>query len=201
MKYHFKIVRGENEGASDNRRPRTFQEMAAMVPAKERADALVQEYMDTFETTYRVLHVPLFYRRYEQFWSTPDESSTGFLVQLLLVMAAIMSAVPGSSDEGFVGRSSIARETAMRWIESSEIYLQNCSQKHTTLEFYQIHVLLVIAKRMNCYKVKREWTVAGTALRMAMAAGFHREPTYLSHNISVFDPGDEKAPLVFNSRA
>ncbi|KAI9871186.1 MAG: hypothetical protein M1823_008521, partial [Watsoniomyces obsoletus] len=40
---------------------------------------------------------------------------------------------------------------------------------------------------MNCYKVKREWTIAGSVLRLAMAAGLHREPTYLSSKISVFD--------------
>jgi Fungal specific transcription factor domain/Fungal Zn(2)-Cys(6) binuclear cluster domain len=186
MKYHFKIVRGENAEASDSRQQRNFQALAAMVPAKERADALTQEYMDTFETTYRVLHVPSFYQRYEQFWSNPDNSSTDFVVQLLLVMAAVIAVVPGEV-EGFVGRSSISRETATRWIESSETYLRHYSQKHTTLEYYQMHVLLVIAKRMNCYKVKREWTIAGSVLRLAMAAGLHREPTYLSSKISVFD--------------
>ncbi len=157
-----------------------------MLPAKERADALLQEYFDTFETTYRVLHVPTFYRRYEQFWANPDDSTTEFVVQLLLVMGIVIATVPGGL-EGFVGRSSISRETAMRWIESAETYLQSYSQKHTTLEYYQTHVLLVLAKRMNCYKVKREWTVAGHVLRMAMAAGLHREPTFLSTKISVFD--------------
>ena len=186
MKYHFKIARADNAGAADSRRERNFQELAAMLPAKERADVLLQEYFDTFETTYRVLHMPTFYQRYEQFWANPDESTTEFVVQLLLVLAAVLATAPGGS-EGFVGRSSISRETATRWIESGETYLDHCSQKHTTLEYYQTHVLLVIAKRMNCYKVKREWTVAGHTLRMAMAAGLHREPTFLSSKISVFD--------------
>lgn len=186
MKSHFKIARGVNAAASDNTEQRDFQALAAMVPAKDRADALVQEYFDMFETTYRILHVPTFYQRYEQFWLTPEQSSIDFVVQLLLVMACVNCAVPGGPD-GFVGRSSIGRETATRWIESSETYLQHYSQKHTTLEFYQIHVLLVVAKGTNCYKVKRMWTVAGSILRLAIAAGFHREPTYLSSKVSVFD--------------
>ena len=186
MKYHFKIVRGDNADASDSRRQRNFQELAAMLPAKGRADAFLQEYFDTFETTYRVLHVPTFVRRYEEFWANPDDSTTEFVVQLLLVMATVIATVPGGP-EGFVGRSSISRETATRWIESAETYLQHYSQKHTTLEYYQTHVLLLLAKRMNCYKVKREWTTAGVVLRMAMAAGLHREPTFLSSKISLFD--------------
>ena len=186
MKNHFKVARGDSAGASDSRRQRNFQELAAMVPAKERADILLQEYLDIFETTYRVLHVPTFYRRYEQFWTDPDDSTAEFVVQLLLVLATVAATVPGGP-QGFVGRSSISRETSIRWIESAETFLNNYSQKHTTLEFYQTHILLVTAKRMNCFKVKREWTIAGHILRMAMAAGFHREPTYLSSKISVFD--------------
>jgi hypothetical protein len=186
MKSHFKIARGANTAASDNTVQRDFQALAAMVPARERADALIQEYFDVFETTYRILHVPTFYQRYEEFWTHPEKSSIDFVVQLLLVMASVNCAVPGGPD-GFVGRSSVGRETATRWIESSETYLQNYSQKHTTMEFYQIHVLLVVAKGMNCYKVKRMWTVAGNMLRLAIAAGLHREPTFLSSKISVFD--------------
>lgn len=186
VKDGLKALRVQNDRASDSRNDRGFEALAAMVPAKDRVDALVNEYLSAFETTLRVLHVPTFQREYDQFWVDANESSTEFVVTLLLIMAAVNCVVPGGP-EGFLGRSSIARETATRWIEASDTWLQQQSHKHTTLEYYQIHVLLLIAKRMTCYKVKREWNTSGHLLRLVMAAGFHREPTYLSSRISVFD--------------
>ena len=158
----------------------------AMVPPKPRADALVGEYLDLFETTYRVLHIPTFKENYEEFWREQDETDIGFVVQLLLVCAAVNCTVSGGTP-GLVGRSSVGRAESHRWIETAELWLDQHSHKHVTLEYFQTHVLLMIAKRMTCYKIKREWTVSQQLLSLAISVGFHREPTYLSTKISPFD--------------
>ena len=185
VKETLKAVRSQNDSIAPGGTPRGFEALAAMIPDKARVDELVNEYLNHFETTLRVLHVPTFQRRYAQFWADANESSTEFVVILLLVMAAVNCVVPGP--RGFLGRSSVAREAAIRWIEASEAWLEQQSHKHTTLEYYQIQVLLLIAKRMTCYKCKREWNVAGHLLRLAMASGFHREPTHLTSRLNVFD--------------
>ncbi|RMZ83378.1 hypothetical protein DV737_g1673, partial [Chaetothyriales sp. CBS 132003] len=186
FKDHFKESRKMLRFASDVDEEITFERLVAMVPSRERADAFVGQYYETYETTYRVLHTPSFTREYEQFWSERGSAREWFVVQLLLVCASVNWAVAGDTD-AFVGRSSVNREKATRWIKAAESWIERQSHKHTPLEYYQTHILLFIAKRNICYKVKREWTVAGTLLRLAMAAGFHREPTLLSHKISVFD--------------
>ncbi|OAP60281.1 hypothetical protein AYL99_05283 [Fonsecaea erecta] len=163
-----------------------FDTLISLVPEQSRADALVQEYFETLETTYRVLHAPTFFRKYKEFWSSSRDSSSAFLVQLLLVCASVNCSVAGGP-VGFVGRSTVSRDAAVRWIEVCESWLELQSQKHMTLEVFQVRVLLVIAKKLNCVKVKREWTVSGHLLREAMSSGLHREPTFLSNNISVFD--------------
>lgn len=182
----WKDARKVNSSASDVEKERGLREFAAMLPIKNRTDALLSQYFETFETTYRVLHVPTFQVRYDQFWTDPSETDVHFVVQLLLICAS-MNCVVSSIHDGFVGRSSVARENAIRWIDTSEIWLRNHSHKHTTLEYFQSQVLLVVAKRLTCHKVKREWTVAGNLLRLAMAAGFHREPTFLSNKINPYD--------------
>lgn len=163
-----------------------FETLAGMVPDQKRVDALVQEYFATIETTYRILHTPSFFQSYKDFWKSPSEVSTAFVVQLILVCACVNASVEGGPT-GFHGRNSAARDMSLNWIKRSEQWLDMQSQKHVTLESFQITILLVIAKRLNCFKIKREWTVSGHLLRLAMSAGLHREPTFLSKNISVFD--------------
>ncbi|RMD41853.1 hypothetical protein DV735_g3294, partial [Chaetothyriales sp. CBS 134920] len=163
-----------------------LQQLVDMVPARERADAFVAEYYETYETTYRVLHTPTFTQEYKQFWVDQNSVRALFVVRLLLICASVNWAVGGETD-AFVGRSSVVREQAAVWIQAAESWLGKQSHKHTTLEYFQTHVLLVIAKRNISYKIKREWMTTGTLLRLLMAAGFHREPSYLSQKISVFD--------------
>lgn len=163
-----------------------FDSLVSLVPEQSRADVVVQEYFGTLETTYRVLHAPTFFRQYKKFWMSAKDSSPAFVVQLLLVCASVNSAVPGGT-VGFVGRSSLNRDVSLKWIGVCATWLDLQSQKHVTLEVFQIRVLLMIAQRLNCVKIKREWTVAGQLLRQAMSMGMHREPTCLSKDISVFD--------------
>jgi hypothetical protein len=56
-----------------------------------------------------------------------------------------------------------------------------------TLEVFQVRVLLVMAKRLNCIKIKRDWTMSGDLLRQAISSGFHREPSIMAESMSAFD--------------
>ena len=159
--------------------------LLALVPERATTDVLVKQYVDTFETTFRVLHIPSFMRQYENFWLQTNEAAPEFLVILLLVVATVYCVSP--SEEKFSGRSSVSREKAIRMINSCDLWLKAQSQKHATFATYQVHILIFLARRMNCVKIKREWAAAGNLLRIAQAAGFHREPTYLNTKISVFD--------------
>lgn len=163
-----------------------FQVLLESLPNQKRCDALVQEYFSTIETTYRVLHTPTFSQRYKDFWQSPENSSAAFLAQLLLVCASVNSNVSGGPS-GFISRSSLTHSHSTKWIELCEGWLDQQSQKHVTLEAVQVQVLLLITKRLNFIKHKREWTMAGHVLRLAMSSGLHREPSFLNTTISVFD--------------
>lgn len=157
-----------------------------MVPPREMADKLIKRYLDTFETTYRVLHIPSFLRDYEAFWQDPPTARAETIIQLLAAVSTVYCIVPGGPP-GFVGRSSARREVASRWISTCDMWLAERSKKHITLGDLQIHILLYISREMNCIKIKRTWTNIGQLLRLAMAAGMHREPSLLCKKINHFD--------------
>ncbi|RYP05069.1 hypothetical protein DL765_009964 [Monosporascus sp. GIB2] len=58
---------------------------------KAKSDRLVQLYLQTFESVFRVLHVPTFKRDYVQYWSNPQATSERLEIQLLLVVAIAMA--------------------------------------------------------------------------------------------------------------
>ena len=124
-------------------------------------------------------------REYESFWQAPAQASPDFLVILLLVISTVYCIAPG--EKRFAGRSSVRREQASKWLDCCDAWLQVQSQKHVTLATYQVNILLFLARRMNCVKIKREWASAGHLLRLAQAAGLHREPSSFSTKISAFD--------------
>jgi hypothetical protein len=107
-----------------------FESLVSLVPEQSRADLLVQEYFETMETTYRVLHAPIFFRRYKEFWtSTTNVTTEAFLIQLLLICAAVNCSVPGNK-EGFLGRSTVGHDAAVKWIEVCENWLVSRSRAH-----------------------------------------------------------------------
>ncbi|EHK42362.1 hypothetical protein TRIATDRAFT_309958 [Trichoderma atroviride IMI 206040] len=159
--------------------------LLSLIPQQSATDKLAQVYFEVIENTYRVLHAPTFFQEYKRFLSSPQDASAVFLVQLLLTCA--ISNLLTTDATSYVGCSSLQRDTSTKWVEICEAWLNIQSQKHMTLKVFQVQVLILIAKRVNCIKVKRNWTVAGHMLKLAMSAGLHREPSNLNKSMSVFD--------------
>ena len=168
--------------------------LSRYLPRKDLGDQLVQIYVATFETTYKVLHLPSFWQEYASLWQRPENARPAF-VALVLLMCATTNCTNGQDPALFRGDSSLARETALVWIQACESWLQEQSQKHTTLTDLQSHCILFIAKQMNLVKRKRTWTSVGTLMSFAVAAGLHRdaETVNLRHGsltdrkVSLFD--------------
>lgn len=166
--------------------PLTDFELLQWLPDQETVDYLVRLYLDTFETMYRILHRPSFWKEYHMFWDNPRAAKPAFVVLMLLMMAAVICISP-KERPAYIGDSAVARERAALWIEVSEWWLGRHSQKHIYLAIWQIRCLLILAKQVNTVKKKRTWTAAGTLVREAMSAGFHRDPNVPGEKVSVFD--------------
>ena len=151
--------------------------LLSILPEKDIVDHYVRLYVNTLENTYRVLHLPSFWTDYEKLWDSPHETEAMFAVQVILMVAA-MYCLPGNDNANGVGVNRdllpAAQDTACYWIEECETWLDAQSQKHSTLAYMQAHCLLYIAKTMQCFKLKRSWTAAGTLMSFSLTRGFHR---------------------------
>ena len=172
--------------------PNNATTLAALLPDREVTDQLVNIYMENFEITYRLLHVPSFWYEYNTFWFSPQEGNPVFIVLLLLMLAAT-NCLTGGAPTLFRGDSSLKRETSLMWIRHCDQWLRSQSQKHTILATFQLHCLLFIAKQVNGIKRKQNWTSAGLLIRTLMSAGLHRDLDLLnlqsqksSKKVSVF---------------
>jgi hypothetical protein len=177
----FRVRRKERMKEKNSRRRGYDEEIFMQLPDKSTLDAQVALYFQTCETTYRILHEPSFWREYQAFWDrqSNDESFTPFAA-LLLYILAITKCLQPTEGNLFIGDSSIDRDTALDYIETCDTWLQRQSRKQTTLIFFQLQCLSLLGKRVNSLKLKQDWTNSGDVIRLAIAAGLHRNPSLLS---------------------
>ena len=173
--------------------PKTPQEVTAdgnslfhLLPSQSITDKLVQIYLDNFETTHRILHVPTFRAEYRSFWNAPQAARPAFVAMLLGVLAVVYG-VPDKEHFQYAGCSCKTREIAISWVRACDSWVGLQSHKHATIAIFQIQCLSLVAKRANAIKNKREWTSAGALQRTAMAAGLHREPRHQDDKTSVYE--------------
>ena len=141
------------------------------LPPKDVADELVDCYLRTFETIYRILHVPSFRRDYEAIWTSNNEPDIAFLVQLKLVLAIGATMY----DEQFSLRTS-----AIQWVYEAQTWLSEPEFKsRLSIQTLQTNLLLLLARETASVCGDSVWIQAGALLRTAMYMGLHRDPTRL----------------------
>lgn len=150
------------------------------VPQRKTSDELVHAYLRTFETVYRILHVPSFQQEYDLYWNSPESASIAFVIKLLLVMAI------GSCFYQDPAESGSLRSSSSLWIYAAQSWLSSPFEKsRINLNGVQIHCLLLLARQINAIDGDLTWISAGSLLRTAMHTGLHRDPCHLP-KVSVF---------------
>lgn len=141
------------------------------LPPKDVADELVDCYLRTTETVYRILHVPTFRRDYEAVWVSGAEPDTAFLVQLKLVLAIGAT----TYDENFSLRVS-----ASRWVYEAQTWASEPEFKSRLgIQSLQTNLLLLLARETAGIGGGLTWISAGALLRTAVYMGLHRDPSRL----------------------
>lgn len=141
------------------------------IPSREIADKLVDGYLRTSESVFRILHVPSFQKEYEKFWSSPDSVDPSFVIQLQLVMAI------GSTiyDELFT-----LRQSAVQWVYEAQCWLVSPVPKtRLTLSGLQVMLLHCMAQETASVGQDLVWIPVGQVVRTAIYMGFHRDPNKL----------------------
>ncbi|EAA58452.1 hypothetical protein AN6430.2 [Aspergillus nidulans FGSC A4] len=141
------------------------------LPPKGVADELVDCYLRTIETTFRVLHVPTFRSEYDALWVSEARPSIAFTVQLKLVLA--LGSV--TYDERFSMRPS-----AVRWVFEAHTWLSDPDFKpQLNIQCLQSRILLLLAREIINVGGDSSWISAGGLLRTALHMGLHRDPSVL----------------------
>ncbi|KAL4898130.1 hypothetical protein BDV59DRAFT_190049 [Aspergillus ambiguus] len=141
------------------------------MPAKEVADALVDIYLRTIESVYRILHIPSFRQDYEALWAADTAPDMAFLVQLKL----IFSIGAAMYDDHFSLLPS-----AIRWVHEAQTWFSEPEFKtRLTISFLQTNILLLLAREIVGVDGTLTWISAGSLFRTAVYMGLHRDPAYL----------------------
>lgn len=141
------------------------------LPSKHISDQLVDGYLRTIETVYRVLHIPTFKRDYEALWTSGDKPDQAFLVLVKLVLA-IGAAV---YDENFSLKAA-----ATQWVFEAQTWIAEPNvKKHLHLQGLQIHIILLFAREIDDVAGDSVYMSAGDLYRRAVIMGLHRDPTQL----------------------
>jgi hypothetical protein len=156
-----------------------------LLPSKDTSASLAKLYFDRFETTYRILHGPRFWKNFEKLWDEQAEPNIAFTVILLLVILIARTIAPEELLT-YVG-SSLSTSEPAAVIHAGKIWLARQSKKHLKIESFQIQILLYVASQVNSEQLKQSWNTAGMLVRSAMSVGLHREPSLLGSKISTYN--------------
>lgn len=142
------------------------------IPPRIIADQLVEGYLRTYESVFRILHVPSFRAEYNKFWQHPPASAhPAFLIQLQLVMA-VGSAVYDSVHS--------QKRSAVRWVYEAQCWLLKPPTKSKlTLMALQNMLLLCLARESAAVGADLVWIDVGSLVRSAILMGLHRDPRHL----------------------
>jgi hypothetical protein len=167
----------------------TDEELLDIIPRKGIVDAAVDLYFNQVEYTYRILHEPSFRVDYQCFWQ-PQEQKTrkASFAALLTLIVALSKCLSTDREVVFVGDRSAQRESAAHLIEICDAWLVHHPRNQLNLEYFQLQCLSLLAKRANSIKMKQAWVYSGDVMRLAIAAGLHRKPEFISQQrISEFE--------------
>ncbi|KAH7391748.1 hypothetical protein BKA66DRAFT_413199 [Pyrenochaeta sp. MPI-SDFR-AT-0127] len=191
VKTDFKTFRSRRKAASKQKDASVFcveEEVISALPERSVVDGQVALYFQTWETTYRILHEPSFWKEYYEFWELRSSDGASISFTIILVLIVTITKCLTAKDDVFLGDSTADRQAASELIEVCETWINRQPRKRLTLEFFQIHCLSLLAKRVNCVKLKQDWVTSGDLVRLALASGMHRNPSLLaSGRISEFE--------------
>lgn len=147
--------------------------MGKTMPTEDlQARRLLEAYFRTFETVYRILHVPTFWEEYRKYWEDPTAADQAFIIQMQLCMA-----IGTCFQEDVVG----LRHLATQWIYEAQFWLAAPEKSRTNFTALQIMCLLHLAREACGIGGDLKWISSGSLMRLAMYIGLHHDPDNLGN--------------------
>lgn len=146
----------------------------SLFPDRALADKLVEAYLQTLETIFRILDVQQFKIMYARYWEDPERVPQSFQWSLLLIFA---NGVAVSSDHGVI------RQTVMHWIYYVSERLNHPRAK-IRLDLWSLrsHCLMMLARQSNGVDNKTSALSAASLVVTAMHMGLHVDPSHFAES-------------------
>lgn len=165
--------------ASRLSQPSITQEVQDSIPSKEICDVLVDCYLRTFESVFRVLHIPSFRREYSSYWAGDIPGKPSVILKILLVCAIGVPFYDGPE-------KPLLRSASVKWTQAATQWVAGPHVKSKlNMAGLQIQILALIARQLNSIDGDHVWIPAGSLLRSGMILGLHRDPAHFG-KISVY---------------
>jgi hypothetical protein len=179
-------MESRGRAAHSSYRVLSIPDLRSLLPDRSTADQLVTEYLVTFETTYRILHIPTFKSSYESYWDL-DTCSNGDMDALILAILACTACTSNRSSPRYNHTGSTFHSQAVIWIKACEAWLRRQSSKHKTLTSLQVRCLRLIALRATSHKAKDYYQEVQAHMAIMLSCGMHRDPVHFGDRCSAFE--------------
>lgn len=152
-----------------------YPSLDSYTPSKDFADRMSHLYVTRFESTFRILHMPSFWKEYELYWTNREETSPAVQFKIKLVVAIGSSLYRNCSDSDNVRSASCELvHTAHNWISAP------MEKDRLSLDGVQIQCLLVLVRQVLSVGGDLIWIALGVLVRTAMQMGLHRDPKHFT---------------------
>lgn len=143
-------------------------------PSREIAETMAALYFRSFESTYRIIHVPSFWNEYHRYRNNPESVAIGMRLQILLVIG-IGSSLHEHGDTDIEFRNKVHQ-----WVYAAQTWLSGPLEKdRLNITGLQVHCLTLLARQVFSIGSDLVWMSMGSLIHRAMQIGLHRDPKYL----------------------
>ncbi|KAJ5666747.1 Transcription factor [Penicillium macrosclerotiorum] len=143
-------------------------------PSRELADTMVDLYCTSFESVYRIIHVPSFRSEYQRYWDNPESATASQCLKILLVISI------GSSLHDHGDATMDLRQKVQQWVHAAQAWLSGPLEKdRLDISGLQVYCLVILARQIFSIGGDLVWVSMGSLIHMAMQIGLHRDPKHL----------------------
>ncbi|RMZ79835.1 hypothetical protein DV737_g3214, partial [Chaetothyriales sp. CBS 132003] len=157
-----------------------------LLPPQFRCRQLMQAYFKHYNMIFRIIHAPVFWKQYNDFWAAP-RTITSHMPYLLFAAMSCVRCLEPDTPVLYDGDSSVASREAALWFNIAKEWADEQGLKHATLEFFQLRCLLMLSMKLNLIKMRTHYPLSQSLLATAMAAGLHRTANTLNQPTSIYE--------------
>ncbi|KAJ6102075.1 hypothetical protein N7486_004502 [Penicillium sp. IBT 16267x] len=151
-----------------------LQSLLGSLPSKPVCDQLLLVYTKNLEKNLRILHVPSFLARYNDFWAASDHDTSFLsifipLLTVVLSISVIFVTTPPSPE--YSPSWDYLKQHAVGAVYA---WMQKLPRKpRTEISTLQVRTLLLLARQLRLVSVDELWKESGTLVRSGMVMGLH----------------------------